>query len=55
MSGALTVLTLTPLVGAALIAGFDPGRKALARGVGLFFNAVTLAMALRLWWKFDPN
>ncbi|HEU0011602.1 MAG TPA: NADH-quinone oxidoreductase subunit M, partial [Verrucomicrobiae bacterium] len=35
--------------------GFDPGRKALARGVGLFFNALALAMALLLWWKFDPK
>src|SRR6059036_3223335 len=55
MSGWLTALTMTPLVGAALIAGFDPGRKALARGVGLFFNALALAMALRLWWKFDAK
>src|SRR5213594_1680996 len=55
MNGWLTALTMTPLVGAAIIAGFDPGRKALARGVGLLFNAVALAMALRLWWKFDPK
>jgi NADH-quinone oxidoreductase subunit M len=55
MSGWLTALTLTPLVGAALIAGFDPKRKALARGVGLFFNALALAMALLLWWKFDAK
>jgi len=55
MSGWLTALTMTPLVGAAIVAGFDPGRKALARGVGLFFNALALAMALRLWWKFDPK
>src|SRR5213594_1459617 len=55
MNGWLTALTMTPLVGAAIIAGFDPGRKALARGVGLFFNAVALAMALFLWWRFDPK
>ena len=51
----LTALTMTPLVGAAIIAGFDPGRKALARGVGLFFNALALAITLRLWWKFDSK
>ena len=55
MSGWLTALTMTPLVGAAIIAGFDPGRKALARGVGLFFNALALAIALLLWWKFDSK
>src|SRR5262245_16310700 len=55
MNGVLTALTMTPLVGAAIIAGINPRRKALARGVGLFFNALALAMALLLWWKFDPK
>ena len=55
MNGWLTALTMTPLVGAAIIAGFDPDRKALARGVGLLFNALALAIALRLWWNFDPK
>lgn len=50
----LTLLTVTPLIGAALICGLDPQRRGLARGLGLFFNALALALAVTLWVHFDP-
>jgi NADH-quinone oxidoreductase subunit M len=49
----LTLLTLTPLVGAAVIAGLDPKRRSLARGLGLFFNLLAFGLAAALWANFD--
>ena len=49
----LTLLTLTPLVGAALIAGLDPKQRSLARGLGLFFNALALGLVAVLWSNFN--
>jgi len=51
----LTLLTLTPLIGAALIAGVEPQRRAMARWLGLAFNALTLALAVALWVNFDTK
>ena len=49
----LTLLTLTPLVGAALIAGLDPKQRSLARGLGLFFNLLALGLVALLWSNFN--
>jgi NADH-quinone oxidoreductase subunit M len=49
----LTLVTLTPLVGALLIAGLQPRQRSLARGLGLACNLVALAQVLVLWLKFD--
>lgn len=49
----LTLLTLTPLVGAALIAGLDPKQRSLARGLGLLFNALALGLVAVLWSNFN--
>src|SRR5262245_34546293 len=50
----LTLLTLTPLIGAGVIAGLDVRQRALARGLGLFFNLLALGLAVTLWAKFNP-
>lgn len=49
----LTLLTLTPLVGAAIIAGLDSKQRSLARGLGLVFNALALAVVALVWSKFN--
>ena len=49
----ITLLTLTPLVGAAVVAGIEPQRRGLARGLGLFFSLVALGGAALLWFNFD--
>lgn len=49
----LTILTLTPLVGAAIIAGLGAKQRSLARGLGLFFNAAALGVVALIWSKFD--
>jgi len=49
----ITLLTLTPLVGAALIAGLEAKWRKLARGLGLAFTLLALALAVTLWLKFD--
>jgi len=51
----ITVLTLTPLVGAALIAGLEKEQRTLARWLGLGFNAVALGLVGFLWWQFDST
>ena len=51
----VTLLTVTPLVGAAIIAGLEPRRASLARRLGLFFNLLTLALAVALWGNFDSK
>ena len=45
----LTLLTLTPLVGAAIVAGLDSRQRSLARGLGLFFNGLALVLVAVLW------
>lgn len=49
----LTLLTLTPLLGAAILAGLEPERKTLARGIALGVSLLSLALALALWVNFD--
>ena len=53
MNYLLTLLILTPLVGAAIIAGLDPKQRSLARGLGLFFNALALGLVALLWSNFN--
>jgi len=53
MNHLLTLLILTPLVGAALIAGLDPKQRSLARGLGLFFNALAFGLVAMLWANFN--
>ncbi len=49
----LSVLTLTPLVGAAIVAGLEPKHRSLARGLGLFFNLLAFGLAAALWANFN--
>src|SRR6185295_18031864 len=51
----ISLLTLTPLVGAALIAGLEPEKKSLARGLGLGFTLAALALGVLLWLNFDAK
>ena len=51
----LTCLILTPILGAGIVAGLEPARRSLARGVGLFFNLLTLGLAVGLWVQFNPT
>ena len=53
MNYLLTLLILTPLIGAAIIAGLDPKQRSLARGLGLFFNALALGLVAVLWSNFN--
>ncbi len=50
----LTCLTLTPLIGAMVVACLSPQRPSLARGVGLFFSLVSLGWVLVIWTRFEP-
>ena len=51
----ITLLTLTPLVGAMMVAGLEPGKRGLARGLGLLFCGGSLLLAGWLWVRFDPG
>jgi len=51
----ITILTLTPLLGAVIVAGLEPQRRALARWMGLGFNALALAFAVTMWINFDST
>jgi len=51
----LTCLILLPLLGAAVVAGVEPSRTRLARGLGLMFNVLTLGLALVIWSRFEPQ
>jgi NADH-quinone oxidoreductase subunit M len=51
----LTILTLTPLVAALLLAGLDFSRRGSARAVALVSSLITLAHALCLWSRFNPG
>lgn len=51
----ISILTALPAFGALVVAGFDAPSKRLARGVGLAFSLVSLALALALWARFNPE
>jgi len=46
---------LTPLLGALLVVGLDSHRRKLARGLGMLFHLLTLAVALVIWSRFDAG
>lgn len=50
----ITILTLAPLVGAAVVAGLDHEQKNLARRLALAFSLVPLVLMGVLWHGFDP-
>jgi NADH-quinone oxidoreductase subunit M len=51
----LTLLKLTPLAGAAIVAGLDSRQRSLARGLGLLFNALALGLVVLLWMRFSTS
>lgn len=51
----ITLITLTPLLGAVLVAGLEPARRTLARWLGLVCNLCTLALVFVLWRHFDAK
>jgi NADH-quinone oxidoreductase subunit M len=51
----LTILTLTPLVGGAIVSGLDGSRRNLARGLGFVFMLLALGLAAALWIHFDTS
>jgi NADH-quinone oxidoreductase subunit M len=51
----LTILTVTPLIAALLLAGLDFSRRGAARAIALVSSFITLAHALCLWSRFDPG
>ena len=51
----LTLLTLTPIVAAMILAGLDFSRHRSARWVALASSVITLGHALCLWSRFDPG
>jgi len=50
----LTLLTFLPIFGALVVVGLNSGQKRLARWLALGFSLATLALALVLWYQFDP-
>ncbi len=51
----ITLLTLTPVLGAIVLAGLKPQNKSLARALALVFSLASLAQALLLWSRFDTT
>jgi NADH-quinone oxidoreductase subunit M len=51
----ITLITLTPFVGAIFVAGLEPARRISARWLGLGCTLCTLALAVVLWLNFDAN
>jgi NADH-quinone oxidoreductase subunit M len=51
----LTILTVTPVIAALLLAGLDFSRRGSARAIALTSSLVTLAHALCLWSRFNPG
>jgi NADH-quinone oxidoreductase subunit M len=51
----LTVLTITPLIGAVMLIGLGSEKKRLARGLGLAFSLAGLALAVLLWNSFNGS
>jgi NADH-quinone oxidoreductase subunit M len=50
----ITILTLVPLLGAAMLAGMGPADKRLARMTALAFSLAGLVLAAVMWANFDP-
>src|SRR5207302_9543783 len=50
----LTILTLTPLIGALLVIGLGAENRKFARWLSLAFSFVALPLAVCLWRHFDP-
>src|SRR5260370_29684260 len=51
----ITILTVTPLVGAVLLLGAKAGSERLARQMALAFSLVGLFWAALLWANFYPT
>ena len=51
----ITILTLVPFFGAIVVVGLGHERRNLARGLSLAFSLVALAIALAMWFQFNPN
>lgn len=54
MSGLITALTLTPLIGGFLLLGIDARRSELARRLALGFSLLSLLFIGVIWKQFDP-
>lgn len=51
----LTILTLTPLIAAVILAGLDFSRRGSARGIALASSLITLGHALCLWSRYPGD
>jgi len=51
----ISILTFLPLVGGVILAGLKPERKQLARGLGLAFSFLSLALTVIIWQHFDAS
>jgi NADH-quinone oxidoreductase subunit M len=51
----ITILTFTPVVGAAVLIGLNSSKKRLARGMALGFSLLALVWAALMWWRFDSH
>jgi NADH-quinone oxidoreductase subunit M len=51
----LTVLTVAPLVGAAVVAVLPKGKPEVAKRVALAWSVAILAITVALWIQFKPN
>ena len=51
----ITILTLVPLVGAAIVAGVGQENKRLARALAFGVSLLSLGIALALWKSFDAT
>ena len=51
----ITILTLVPLVGAAIVAGVGQENKRLARALAFGVSLLSLGIALALWKSFDTT
>lgn len=49
----LTLLTLLPLLGGAVLLGLERPQQQLARGLAITVSLLTLALTLALWFAFD--
>jgi NADH-quinone oxidoreductase subunit M len=49
----ISILTLVPLVGAAVVIGLQPEQKRLARGLSLLLSFISLGVVLFLWSQFN--
>lgn len=51
----ISILTFLPLVGGIILAGLRGEQKRLARGLGLAFSFLALAVAIIIWRHFDAS